>query len=483
MDRKDRTFFFENTMGLFLLLLLLHVFAFAQNKKEVNGNSRPPAIFHTEVPARAFDIVLSRPTNHSITISIFPGEQLIGQIFYGLDPKKLNFVSPKTRFNEEMAQTVEIKQLLPNHRYYYRFHYTKSGSDQLFSSELYFFQTQRSERSGFTFIVQADSHLDENTSTQIYTRTLQNMALDSADFLIDLGDTWMTDKYKKDYRESVKQYIAQRYYFGLVCGSSPLFLVLGNHDGESGKEINRNSADNMTSWATSTREKYYFNPYPDGFYTGNEGKMENGRHTENYYSWEWGNALFIVLDPFRFTSDNRDPWERTLGNEQYNWLTTTLQKSKSKLRFVFIHNLVGGADTNGVARGGIEAARFFEWGGLNSDSTNGFFSHRPGWDEPIHELLVKYKVSAIFHGHDHVFASQKMDGIVYQVIPQPGSMRYGNINSAIEYGYKAGTIINAPGYLRVTLKGSIATVDYLQTSIDSQHKNNEVLNSYLISSH
>jgi hypothetical protein len=113
----------------------------------------------------------------------------------------------------------------------------------------------------------------------------------------------------------------------------------------------------------------------------------------------------LSLDPFRYTSDNKDPWQRTLGSEQYNWLKTTLQKSKSKLRFVFIHNLVGGADNNGIARGGIEAARCFEWGGLNPDSTKGFISHRPGWEKPIHDLLVQYKVSAVFHGHDHLFVS------------------------------------------------------------------------------
>jgi predicted MPP superfamily phosphohydrolase len=202
-------------------------------------------------------------------------------------------------FNKGMVQTIDIKHLLPNQRYYYRFLYLRSDSDQPLSSELNFFQTQRSEKSGFTFILQSDSHLDENTSTQLYTRTLQNMAADSADFMIDLGDTWMTDKYRNGYKESVNQYLAQRYYFGLVCRSSPLFLVLGNHDGESGREINRNNGDNMTSWATSIREKYYFNPYPDGFYTGNMEKTGDGKNIENYYAWEWGNSLFIVPGSFQ----------------------------------------------------------------------------------------------------------------------------------------------------------------------------------------
>lgn len=464
----------------FLTLLVLNIPATGQGRKEGNRNNRPAGIFRTEVPARDCDVILSRPTNHSVTFGILAGEKITGNILYGLDPYKPGMKSPAAVISAGTVSTIKIDNLLPDKRYYYRFQYRKPDSDQTLSSELNYFHTQRSPNAGFSFVVQADSHLDENTSTEIYTRTLQNMAADSADFLIDLGDTWMTDKYRKGFRESVNQYLAQRYYFGLVGKSAPLYLVLGNHDGESGREIKNNNPDNMTSWATATREKYYYNPYPDGFYTGNIEKTADGRYVENYYAWEWGNALFIVLDPFRYTPGNEDPWQRTLGAEQYGWLRSALQKSKAKFRFVFIHNLVGGTDNNGIARGGIEASGFFEWGGLNADGTNGFKAHRPGWEKPIHDLLVQYKVNAVFHGHDHVFVRQEKDGIIYQVLPQPGSMRYGNTNSAAEYGYRSGTILNAPGYLRVTISGETVKIDYLQTSIDSLHKNCEILDSFTI---
>ena len=101
---------------------------------------------------------------------------------------------------------------------------------------LNYFQTQRASNANFSFCIQADSHLDENTNPAMYERTLKNMAQDSLDFLVDLGDTWMTDKYRIDYKASLKQYIAQRYYFGTVCNSSSLFLTLGNHDGESSQQ-------------------------------------------------------------------------------------------------------------------------------------------------------------------------------------------------------------------------------------------------------
>ena len=188
--------------------------------------------------------------------------------------------------------------------------------------------------------------------------------------------------------------------------------------------------------------------------------------------------MFIVLDPFRFTNNNRNPWQRTLGQQQYQWLQKTLVSSHAKFKFVFIHNLVGGADNNGIARGGAEAAKFFEWGGLDTNGVNSFASNRPSWDAPIHQLLVANKVNAVFHGHDHFFAKQDLDGIVYQLVPQPGSFKYGNSRSPAEYGYASGKILNNPGYVRIKIENGHAFVDYVQTSIDELHKNKEVLYSY-----
>jgi len=81
-------------------------------------------------------------------------------------------------------------------------------------------------------------------------------------------------------------------------------------------------------------------------------------------------------------------------------------------------------------RGGIEAARTNEWGGKNADGSEGFKEHRPGWDMPIHEILAKNKVAVVFHGHDHMFAKEELEGVVYQLVPQPGNPRSGSPRSA-----------------------------------------------------
>jgi hypothetical protein len=169
-----------------------------------------------------------------------------------------------------------------------------------------------------------------------------------------------------------------------------------------------------------------------------------------------------------------------LGTEQYQWLTRTLEGSTAKYKFVFVHHLVGGLDKD--ARGGTEAATLYEWGGKNADGTDGFQAHRPGWAMPIHQLLVKHHVTAVFHGHDHFYDKQELDGIIYQEVPQPGWEGRFDAQRVAEYGYKTGTILPSSGHLRVTVSGQQATVEYVHASCNTTgndtHKNGTVECSY-----
>lgn len=458
-----------------MLILLLHFLSNQLLNAQTEKKSMA-AFFYNQTPPHLYDIILSRPTDRSITFSILCDDDIIGYLQYDEILTGMNKRTSEIHFQKGIANSFVLNGLQSDKRYYYRFVYRKLNISDFEKSTINYFQTQRKEGNRFVFDIQADSHLDENTGTEMYARTLRNICEDSADFLVDLGDTWMTDKYSPTFKDSYKQYIAQRYYFGIPGRTTSVFLTLGNHDGESEKRRNDTGNESMLAWATTIRKQYYCNPEPDDFY---KGCMKGD---QNYYSWDWGNALFIVLDPFRYTQSNRDPWNRTLGKTQYDWLEETLSKSTKKFKFIFIHNLVGGADNKGLARGGVEASAFFEWGGLNIDSTNGFSAHRPDWAKPIHNLLVEHHVSAVFHGHDHVFVKQIRDNIIYQTLPQPGAERYGNISSAADYGYRSGIIMNAPGYLRVTLEKDSAKIDFIQSAISELHKNKMILHSYSISS-
>ncbi|HEY3418324.1 MAG TPA: metallophosphoesterase, partial [Armatimonadota bacterium] len=347
----------------------------------------------------------------------------------------------------------------------------------------YTFHTQRATGSAFTFTITADSHLDEHTTPALYLQTLRNALADTPDFHLDLGDTFMTEKHA-DRTSAAKQYLAQRYYFGQSCPSAPLFLVIGNHDGETAREQD-GTANSLAVWSNTMRKRYFPNPVPDAFYTGNGTTHPFAGQLQDYYAWEWGDAQFIVLDPFWFTPRQRggdDNWVRSLGNEQYQWLKRTLEGSKAKYKFVFIHHLVGGLDKD--ARGGVEAASLYEWGGKNPDGTDGFAAHRPGWPLPIHQLLVQHHVSVVFHGHDHLYAKQELDGIIYQEVPQPGWEGRFDSQRIAEYGYKTGVILGSSGHLRVTVAEKQATVEYIHASLPSGaatfQKNEAVVNTYSI---
>ncbi len=432
-----------------------------------------------DVPAHPCDLILGRPTSSSVTVSVLSYEDAQGYIAYGTQPGQLTWHTPTRLFSKGKPAEVMLSALESNTRYFYQFHSDRGASDECS------LHTARPPGSAFTFTVTADSHLDENTDCALYQRTLANAHADAPDFHIDLGDTFMTEKYASR-TEAARQYLAQRFYFGQLCESTPLFLVLGNHDGESPRD-RTSDADSLAVWSNLMRRQYFPNPVPDDFYTGNATPHPEAGLLQDYYAWEWGDALFVVLDPFWFTQRPRgtsDNWNWTLGQEQYQWLQRTLEDSRARFKFVFVHNLVGGADAQ--SRGGAEAAPFYEWGGHNADGTDGFALNRSGWPMPIHQLLVQNRVSIVFHGHDHFFATQDLDGIIYQEVAQPGMPGGGKVpRSAAEYGYVSGVMFGSPGHMRITVSPDKVTADLVYSCLPGDERpsqgNQQVLYTYRIS--
>ena len=410
------------------------------------------------VPSRKADVILSRPTQASVTLSVLFYQDSEGLIAWRRDSANSWEQTPTRRFAKDEPVELTLDSLEPDTQYLYQLRV--QGVPCIDGV----FHTQRRAGGSFTFTITADSHLDNHVSADLYQGTLLNALADAPDFHIDLGDTFMTEKH--DTRQkATRQYLAQRFYFGSLCRSAPLFLVLGNHDGESPGGRGAGS-DSLAVWANMMRKRYFPNPTPGDFYAANANRHPEAGLLQDYYAWEWGNALFIVLDPFWYTErqgGQSDNWKRTLGAAQYSWLKQVLEGSKATFKFVFIHNLVGGVDTQG--RGGSEAAPLFEWGGKDADGKDSFRRNRPDWPAPIHQLLLQNRVSIVFHGHDHLYAKQNLDGIVYQEVPQPGNPG-GNREprSAPEYGYRDGTILGGSGYLRVKVTPTKSTVEYLRNA-------------------
>ena len=457
--------------------------------------------FKTDVPAHDHDVILVRPTKDSMTASVVASSDRTGQIEFWRDGEPRKRTSPEQSMRAGTPVSFVMDGLAPDAPYRYRFLWrASSGGEPRYGDELSF-HTPRPAGESFTFTVQADSHLDQGVDPKVYEQTLANMLAAKPDLFVDLGDTFMTDKRGRDFQRTLPQYDAQRWYFSRLCGNAPLFMVLGNHDGEKGDS--GRGAEDIGPWSYRERTSRFPEPVIDGsMYTGDTDFAE-GRGS-NYYAFTWGDALFIMLDPYWSTTQrvgkggggsarggeggrgqggqgggaqgerperpSDEPlaptdasWNFTLGRAQYDWLTTTLESSNAKHRFVFIHHLVGGMGGS-ESRGGAESAPFFEWGGRNADGSPGFKDRRPGWAMPIHDLLVKHGVSAVFHGHDHLYVHSQRDGLHYQCVPQPGNPA-GNTRSAVHYGYTSGTILGSPGHMRIKVTPEAASVEFVRTSV------------------
>ncbi|MBL8755751.1 MAG: metallophosphoesterase [Planctomycetes bacterium] len=429
--------------------------------------------FHTDVPDHPFDAILANPTPTSITVSVVSHRHGDARIEFAAagasaTPERTTI----QHLHEGLPARFELRGLKPDTAYTWTFAFRPEASDVWQGSERRTFHTPRPATASFTFTVTADTHLDENVSTAVYANTLANAAADRPDFHIDLGDTFMTDK-RRVFRDAAPQYTAQRYWFGQLCDSVPLYLALGNHDGENG--FSGTELDEIAGWSFGMRTMHFPSPETSreagAMYTGRTSWSDDGG--AHYYAFHWGPALCLVLDPFWATVRRArsgggevelddESWRMTLGRAQYDWLASTLAASKAPFRFVFLHHLVGGRSR--VARGGAEAAPYFEWGGRNADGSDGFAAQRPGWPVPIHRLLVQHGVQAVFHGHDHLYVRNELDGIVYQCVPQPGNAR-GGTRSAAEYGYTSGTILGSPGHLRVQVTPEKATVAFVRSVV------------------
>ena len=125
-----------------------------------------------------------------------------------------------------------------------------------------------------------------------------------------------------------------------------------------------------------------------------------------------------------------------------------------------------------------EAAKYFEWAGFNSDGSYGFDAMRPGWGKPIHQMLVVNHVTAVFHGHDHFYARQELDGIAYQLVPQP-SHPGTTVNQATEYSYREGVFLPPAGHIRVAVAGTGVKVEYVSASLNG-NSNRSVSHSYTL---
>ncbi len=118
-----------------------------------------------------------------------------------------------------------------------------------------------------------------------------------------------------------------------------------------------------------------------------------------YYSFTAGNSLFIVLDSCL------DGQEKRIVGEQLAWLEGVLANSRQKHKFVFLHHP------------------------LYTDLGKGHHAHDsldkyPENRDVVEALFAKYKVDAVFAGHEHYYERKTVDGVVHIIAGGGGAPVY-----------------------------------------------------------
>lgn len=448
--------------------------------EKTQGKNPPIAPTSTDPNFIAAEIT-GRPTDKSIAINILPAVDMQIIIAYGTNSGSYTAQTAPVNLVANTPREIELTNLTPDSPYYYKIIPVQAGGTEISNSTPgleHTFHTQRAPGSAFTFDIQGDSHPERAKNqfdANLYTRTLTGAASDQPDFYMAIGDDFSVDTLKTVNAGTVAaQYVNQREWLGLV--GAPVFLINGNHEQASLANLN-GSADNVAVWAQTARNAYYPQPAPDAFYSGDTKAVEFIGQLRDYYAFTWGDALFVAIDPYWHspqTVDNqfgagqgqkekRDLWNVTLGEDQYQWFKRSLETSSAKYKFVFTHHVLG------TGRGGIELAKGFEWG----DAAN-LTAHRPGWDKTIHQLMVENGVTIFFQGHDHIFAKQELDGVIYQSLPEPANPFYSWENAD---SYKTGEKFPNSGRVRVNVAPEGVTVDYVRSYLD---KPDELAFSYTV---
>ena len=432
-------------------------------------------------PHAACSLILGRPTDRGVTLSVLSREAAEAFVSYGPAGEPARHRTTPRPLPAGEPVEFELGGLPADSACRYRLHLRTGdefGESAAFTpGPEHAFRTQRAAGEAFTFAVMGDSHPERAGrmfDAGLYEVALENIAADRPDFMVMMGDDFslsaMARRGSIDPAEIDVVHRRQRSYLGTVGATAPLMHVVGNHEQMAGRWLD-GTADNLAVAAARARSRYLPLPAPGGFYSGNDLPDEHAGHVRDYYAWQWGDALFVVISPYWHTATavdgqadgpgqagsargRRDGWDITLGERQYRWFVRTLEQSTARHRFVFAHHV------NGTGRGGVALAGQYEWGGRDGrGGVDRFDERRPGWGRPIHQVMRDAGVTIFFQGHDHLYAREELDGVVYQTCPSPADHTFGAVNAD---AFAGGTVWPNSGHLRVTVDGDRVEVEYVR---------------------
>ncbi len=423
------------------------------------------------------NVVLCKPKDTAITVSIMTNEDLDVYLEYGTSSETYGNQTSTVSATSGVPYEQTISSLSANTQYYYRVQYRTGTSGPFTANEENKFHTQRNTSSGFKFTVIADSHFGDSGhyDATLYGIASDNILDDSPDLHFDIGDAFMINLLTNpDESDIDTEYKTYRPVVGALAKSVPWMFCTGNREMIRGWLLD-GTADNDAVWSANAKKKYYPQPTDDSFYSANTNSITHIGLPEDYYSFTWGDAKFIVIFPWLYTETNPgqsgDEWDWTIGDDQYTWFKSELENATEKFKFVFVHHVLGGV------RGGAKWAKKFEWGGENDSGTYEFDTKRSTWVKTLHQLMAENGVNIIFHGHDHIYVKQDLDGFVYQACPLAADDQYRLLNDG---DYDSGIKHPNSGHVRVTVNTNDVDVDYVRAYLPGDGTNKTITHSYTV---
>lgn len=481
---------FRSTYLFFSVIILSCLFSFYPALSQSEGGSKQKkGIRKTEEGGKkSHDPENLELNNGNLVLGAPSEDQVLGNIFLKKGTQAfITYHELSSKIIKKLTITgdstgpfkFKFEGLNPGLTYGYDLFLKEPGAVSYLQKGSSWFRTAPSRGSTFCFTIQGDSHPERTGkmfNPDLYKLTLDSLSVIQPDFHFMMGDDFSLDRLLAKNRltqSSVDQvYQLQRSYIGRIGSNPPYFLINGNHE-QASRFFLDGSDTNVSVLAARARNRYFPQPSPTHFFLGDTAKIQHIGEIHDYYSFEWGDALFVVIDPYWHSDElvdnapsivvkkqKKDPWGITLGQVQYQWLKKTLESSNARFKFVFSHHVLG------TGRGGTERANLFEWGGQDLNGTWQFDSKRPGWALPIHQLMVKNRVTIFFQGHDHLFVRQEKDGVIYQTVPNPADDSYTAFNSD---AYTSGKILSNSGFLQIKVSPQKTTVTYHRTYLNSQN--------------
>ncbi len=243
--------------------------------------------------------------------------------------------------NPSLIHKLTLVGLTPGQSYHYR---VVSGN---ISSPVATFTTKPSGNVPFRFIVYGDNR----TRPKIHEKISELIAGESAAFVINVGDVVSRGEVLTQWID--EYFLPIRHY----SNTTPSYISIGNH--EYGGFWDKRKVPPF--------EQYVSHP------------VSSVGSTEYYFSFDYGNSHFIILDPNEGESGD-DGSIISPYSQQYNWFIEDLKEARKKSEWIFVV---------------MHEPPYSEcWSG-------GYYDGEPPLRKYIVPIIEANNVSIVFAGHTH----------------------------------------------------------------------------------